>query len=190
MARPVVKKDDIEEAAIRLLATKGLAATTIRDIAAAAGVAEGALYRHYSGKDDLAWRLYCREVAAFTIALEPMLRAGPQPLARRLLAAVTFIYGYYRVHPDRLVFALLTRHSFPQQHILDARVNPDQAVIRFLKREMAAGNIPPAEPTLMMAIVRGVVLQPVLMHRYGRLRKHPLALAGEVTAACMRALNA
>ena len=70
MARPVVKRDDIEEAAIRLLATKGLAATTIRDIAAAAGVAEGALYRHYSGKDDMAWRLYCREVAAFTIAFE------------------------------------------------------------------------------------------------------------------------
>ena len=190
MARPVVKKDDIEEAAIRLLATKGLAATTIRDIAGAAGVAEGALYRHYSGKDDLAWRLYCREVAAFMAAFEPVLAAGKEPLAKRLLAAVTFIYGYYRVHPDRLVFALLTRHSFPQQHILDDEINPDQAVIRFLEREMAAGNIPPAEPTLLMSMVRGVVLQPVLMHRYGRLRKHPLALAGEVTEACMRVLNA
>ena len=189
MARPVVKKDDIERAAIELFATKGLAATTIRDIASAAGVAEGALYRHYRGKDDMAWRLYCRETAAFITAFEPMLAAGSEPLSRRLLAAVKFLYGYYKLHPHRLTFVLLSREGFPDQRIPDSEVDPDGTVIRFLKREMAAGHIPPADPALMMSLVRGVVLQPILMHRYGKLARHPLELAEEIAAACLRVLN-
>ena len=62
MGRPAVKKHDIEEAAIRLFARRGLAATTVKDIAGAAGVTEGALYRHWPGKNDMAWELYHREV--------------------------------------------------------------------------------------------------------------------------------
>ena len=189
MARPVVKKDSIDDAAIELFATKGLAATTIRDIATAAGVAEGALYRHYRGKDDMAWRLYCRETAAFITAFEPILAAGDEPLADRLLAAVRFLYDYYRQAPHRLTFVLLSREGFPGQRIPDPQVDPDLTVIRFLKREMAAGTIPPADPALMMSLVRGVVLQPILMHRYGKLARHPLELAEEIAAALMRVLN-
>ena len=84
---------------------------------------------------------------------------------------------------------MMARQGFPAQHIPDARIDPDQAVLRFLKREMAAGNIPRAEPTLLVAIVRGVVLQPVLMHRFGRLKRHPLGLAEKVADACLRVLN-
>ena len=189
MARPVVKKDDIEQSAIELFATKGLAATTIRDIAAAAGVAEGALYRHYRGKDDMAWRLYCRETAAFITAFEPLLAAGDEPLPRRLLAAVKFLFAYYKLHPHRLVFVLLSREGFPDQHIPDPQVDPDGVVTRFLRREMDAGNILAADPVLMMSLVRGVVLQPILLHRYGKLATHPLDVAEEIADACMRVLN-
>ena len=45
----------IEAAALLLFVEKGVAETSIRDIAHSAGVAEGALYRHHAGKDDLVW---------------------------------------------------------------------------------------------------------------------------------------
>ena len=45
MARPAAKKHSIEQAAIALFAGKGLSSTTIKDIAAGAGVTQGALYR-------------------------------------------------------------------------------------------------------------------------------------------------
>jgi len=179
----------MEDAAIRLFAAKGLAATTIREIAAQAGVAEGALYRHWSGKNEMAWQLYCLEVARFTAALEPMLAGGAAPLADRLLAAVTFIYRFYRDRPDRLVFALLMRESFPQQHTLDEAVDPDVAVVRFIEREIAAGAVAPGDPALLMSMGRGLVLEPILMHRYGRLRTPPVELAGQVAAACARVLE-
>ena len=65
MARPAAKRHSMEQAAIALFARKGLSSTTIKDIAAGAGVTQGALYRHYSGKTQMAWELYSREVDLF-----------------------------------------------------------------------------------------------------------------------------
>jgi len=44
--------------ALRLFAEKGLSATSIRDIAAAAGLSNPALYKHFKSKDELAQTLF------------------------------------------------------------------------------------------------------------------------------------
>ena len=43
-------RDRIEQAAVRLFVEKGVAETTVRDIARAVGLSEGALYRHFDGQ--------------------------------------------------------------------------------------------------------------------------------------------
>ena len=45
------------------------------------------------------------------------------------------------------------------------------------------------DPVLLMSMVRGVVLEPILMHRAGRLKRRPDEVAGEVAAACGRILG-
>src|SRR5205814_1285993 len=52
------KRPDIERAALRLFVRRGVRGTTVRDIAADAGVAEGTLYRHWRSKRDLARTLF------------------------------------------------------------------------------------------------------------------------------------
>jgi AcrR family transcriptional regulator len=47
----------IDEAATRLFADRGYAATTVEDVVAAAGVTKPMLYRHYESKQDLCIRL-------------------------------------------------------------------------------------------------------------------------------------
>jgi AcrR family transcriptional regulator len=58
---------------------KGVAETTVRDIAGAAGVAEGTLYRHFAGKDDLAWELFASNFATFAEGLESSQEKEDQP---------------------------------------------------------------------------------------------------------------
>ena len=191
MGRPAAKKRDIEEAAIKLFAGRGLAATTIKDIATAAGVTEGALCRHYAGKNDMAWKLYCREVRAFTAELEPILLDPSAALRDCLTEAIRFIYRYYGSHPDRLAFVMLTRQGLPAQHLDDDGVDPDEVMIRFITRRRHSGEIraDAGSPTLLMSMLRGVVLEPIYMHRYGRMKTEPIRMAGKVTEACMRILQ-
>lgn len=183
MARPALKRRDIEEAAIELFASKGLARTTIRDIAERAGVTEGALYRHYSGKSEMALSLFTREVEKFAREFEGVLFEGSRPLAERLKAAVEYIYRYYRDHPVRFTFILLTQHGFPAETTLDETANPTGMAIRFVRGEMDRRTVSVEDPVLTAALLMGAVLQPVFMHRYGRIKVEPLSFAGDVADA-------
>jgi AcrR family transcriptional regulator len=51
-------KREILRAALRLFATRGLVATSIRDIAAQSGYTNPALYKHFAGKEALARHLF------------------------------------------------------------------------------------------------------------------------------------
>src|SRR6185312_15399211 len=70
MARnPERTRRRIEEVALALFAEKGTAATT-HEIAALAGIAEGALYRHFRGRDDLVAELFRARGADLAAHLE------------------------------------------------------------------------------------------------------------------------
>ena len=59
----------IMRAAIKLFVAKGIEATTTKDIAKTSGVSEGALYRHFKSKDELAYHLFTVHVNDFTVKL-------------------------------------------------------------------------------------------------------------------------
>ncbi len=50
----------ILEEALRLFSEKGIKETTIRDIARAVGITEGAIYRHFESKDQIVYELFER----------------------------------------------------------------------------------------------------------------------------------
>src|SRR5947208_13523707 len=58
MPRPASAKPRIDQAAIEVFVRVGVDAATTKEIAAAAGVSEGAIYRHYRSKDELALTLF------------------------------------------------------------------------------------------------------------------------------------
>src|SRR3954471_16856759 len=51
-------KQEILRAALKLFSERGLAATTIRDIADESGYTNPALYKHFASKDELALHLF------------------------------------------------------------------------------------------------------------------------------------
>lgn len=188
MPRPIAKKHDIEQAAIRLFAAKGLARVTIKDIAAAAGVTEGALYRHYTGKNEMAWALFSQELERFTRPLGQRLFAPGQSPARRLAAAIRFMYDYYAKQPVAFAFILLTQHGFPEEDLLTEATNPNDMAARFVREAMVAGAMAPGEADLAAAMLIGLTLQPLVMHRYGRLALTE-AVTDQVVAAALRAVG-
>ena len=77
----------IERAALKLFVHEGVDAATTREIAEKAGVSEGALYRHYKGKDELALSLFMETHNRLGQMMQAAL-SGPGTLDDKVHAAV------------------------------------------------------------------------------------------------------
>src|SRR5215217_7783067 len=97
-------RDRIQQAAIRLFVEKGVAETSIRDIARAVDVSDGALYRHFVSKDELVFAAFERHYVEFAHRLVGLAQA--QTTTRHKLAAM--IRGFCDAHDeDQTLFRFL-----------------------------------------------------------------------------------
>lgn len=81
------KRAAILDAAARRFAREGFAATSMRDIAADAGLLAGSIYHHFASKEDLLAAAYAEGVGQITSAVEHAVRVRREPWSR-LEAAV------------------------------------------------------------------------------------------------------
>ena len=96
--------------ALRLFSRKGLRETTIRDIAAATGYTNPALYKHFSSKDELALQLFVACYRELTRALDAKMSTDSS-FDLRLRALVRTYTTSFDAYPDAVMFAIdhLTR---------------------------------------------------------------------------------
>jgi AcrR family transcriptional regulator len=160
-------KEKVDHAAIALFAARGVDGVSIAEIAAAAGVAQGALYRHYRSKDELAARLfadaYCRTGAELA-----EIGAARQPFEVRITAMVAHFCALYDRDPALFRFMLLAQHELLPA-IDDGGVAPVAAIEAAVADAIAAREIAPVDTAEGSAVIMGIVLQTALFHLYGRL---------------------
>lgn len=178
----------IEKGAIALFAHKGVAETTIRDIAGAAGLSEGALYRHFTSKDDLVWRTFQHHYLALAARLASA--AGRETTTRAKLAAM--IHEICQAHdddPGLFHFLVFVQHG--QLRRLDAGTPTPVTVFReVIAAGLTHGDLPAQDADLATALVLGLVLQPMTFLAYGRLAGPQAAYAAPIERAAWAALAA
>lgn len=164
MPRPVLKREQLERAVVKVVAERGLHATTIQDIAGEAQVSPGLLYRYWKSRDDLAGEVYRTEVVGLLSWLEG-LAATKSGFFERLEAIVR---GFLRFADEK---PLLLRFILLSQHDLAAHIPADRGVYALLSRWIAKaveeGEIGSISPPLAVQFVIGIVLQPVIGAVYG-----------------------
>jgi AcrR family transcriptional regulator len=164
------KADDtkarVERAALTLFVARGVAETTTREIAMAASIAEGTIYRYFPSKEKLALDLFLRHHRALAEALVEAHRP-----ARSLRAKIEAIVGCYCDWADRdwtlFAYHLLTQHLFLAM-VPDDTPNPVNVVRDVIVQAMRAGDIPRRNADLAAAATIGVVMQPATYKVYGR----------------------
>lgn len=181
-------RDRIEQAAVRLFVEKGVTETTIRDIARAVGLSEGALYRHFESKDELVWKAFERHYVAFGATLKAL--ADREPTARGKVAAM--IRGFCRAHDDNptlFKFLLFVQHG-QLAKLEPGTPTPVDVMRTVLDNAIAAHEIPAQRPDLATALVFGVVLQPVTFAAYGRLPLNLSSMCERLVVASWAAISA
>ena len=164
-------RDQLVDAAERVLRAKGLARATTREIAREAGYAEGTLYLHFADKLDLVRAVHERLLPGFieTVSHLPE-RAGTGTVEGNLTDLARGALGLYR---DMLplgssLFAdpeLLGR--FREMHIERGGGGPHRAwepVIAYLRAEQALGRVAPeADPAAATLLLLGACQQLVFV---------------------------
>jgi AcrR family transcriptional regulator len=178
----------IDDTALRLFVEKGVARTTIKDIAATAGIAEGTLYRHYTGKSELAWRLFADNIVLLAKDLDHY-QQEQQTLKSKIAAIINATCSLFDANPVLFRYLLLDHHG----HI--RKMTPDMpSPVRVLKtaivQGIAVGEIPPADEDVKTAEVLGLILQVAVFKIYGHISHSLASLAPTIVEDCMRVLGA
>jgi AcrR family transcriptional regulator len=179
-------KARIETEALRLFAERGIDGTSIRDIAAAVGVAEGALYRHFPGKEHLAREIFLAGYADLAGKVHAAGATG-RPFEHIVGDVIAIFCALFDSDRPLFSFLLLSQHAFLADVPAGSEANVVEAVAGIFRDAMIRGRIPQADADLIAAMALGIVAQPATFILYGRL-EGPLsqrmpALAAAVLAA-------
>src|ERR1700757_1385398 len=167
MSRSVGVKTKRERAAVDLFAANGFDGVSIAEIAAKAGVSQGALYRHYPSKEELAWVLFSTAYLHTGEELD-RIRTGGAEFEAAVTAMIAHFCTLYDEDPALFRFMLITQHGFLPRIPSGSRT-PVDAVADLVSDAVAKNRLKTIDPALGAAVIMGVILQSATFHIYGRL---------------------
>lgn len=177
----------VEAAAITLFAEKGVVGASVAEIASAARVSQGYLYRHWKDKDDMAFDLFARLYLALRDRFEAA--AAAEPTTRGRITAI--IREGCRVRdadPAGFRFLLTTQHQHLGRLPNGTRTMVD-VVRSIIAQGIAKGEIGLADEAAATAIVFGIFLQAATFDLYGDLGRSLAETTEVLAAACWRAVD-
>jgi len=151
-------------------------------------VAEGALYRHYASKEDLAWQLFADRYAALGAAVDAVQAAEPT-FRGKVAALVRHFCRAFDADPVLFSYLLLTQHD-QMRKVTPQMPNPLAVIRRVVADGLAARPDDRRDPTVVSAMVLGLVLQVAVERTYGRIGAGLESLADTLATACWRVVDA
>ncbi len=177
----------ILRAALELFTEKGIHATTTKDIARRAGVSEGALYRHFQGKQELAEDLYITHLSHFTAQLDKSVLPHPG-FKDRLEALVDGCFRFF--DEDRTLFTYLILSEHNERGRTTKRVRHIRHLVRdILVDGRQSGEVREGDLEVFGAVIIGTILRVAVFRIYGLLQGDLRGQSKEVAEACYRAVG-
>lgn len=175
------KRKTIVTAALRLFSEKGIKATTVRDIARAAEVTEGALYRHFESKEQLAQSLFSECAALLHEHLEKSVDnvAGAQA---RLCALAAGFFDFAQSNPEAYEF-VMARHHENVGGLRPDQPLPKDVFVRVIREGMEARELRAMDPHLGAAMMIGMCLRTIFFLDRGLIESPREEVIGEVCQA-------
>jgi len=138
----------IQEAALRVIARKGMSAATMQEIAAEAGVAKGTIYLYFRDRDELVEKTFDSAIKQLHAKVDAAI-ALDEPFDQKLRAVVSAKIAFFRENAEffRLYLSLRMPEGSPQQQRRQKKhCHPEyqsrvDAVAGMLEQAMERGEI-------------------------------------------------
>ncbi len=178
------KRDDMVAAALRLFAEQGIRGTSIRDIAHAAGVTEGALYRHFPSKEQLALSLFSESARMLYEHLHEAV-SGLSGARQQLCALTRAFISFALTRPETYEY-VMARHYESVGELPPEQPLPKDVFVDVIKRGIAAGELRAMDVQLGAAMMIGLLIRSVFFWQRGLVDYSQEQLAAEVCEAVHR----
>ena len=185
--RSIGVRAKVERAAVELFAAKGVDGVSIAEIAAGAGVSQGALYRHHPSKEELAWALFSTAYLHTGAELDAI-RVREPDFRSRIAAMIGHFCALYDSDPALFRFMLIAQHDLLPR-IRPGQRTPVDAVADAVADATETGELGRVDPQAAAAAVLGIVLQTAVFHIYGRLQGSLSARAAALAGAAIAAIE-
>jgi AcrR family transcriptional regulator len=165
-------RERIVEAAERVLRERGLARSTTKVIARAAGYSEGTLYKHFESKEDLFLAVLAERLPSFVVLVEELPARVGQGTVRETLEVANNALAYYGeiVPMAASIFSepgLLARH---REGLRKRGAGPwmaNEALAAYLDAEERLGRVrEDADPEAAAAMLLGACYQRAFFRSY------------------------
>jgi AcrR family transcriptional regulator len=178
----------IARAALTLFVERGVAETRTRDIAEAAGVAEGSIYRYFESKESLAHLLFESAYVHYAEALTTITTIQ-RPFAETWGAVVAYLCRAFDDDAESFRFLLISHH----QHVGDipaSLASPIEVLRDLMAQAYGRKEIAVADPDFAAALGLGAVLQTATFVLYGQVTGPLSVWSDEIIARSLAALRA
>jgi len=190
MGRGDITREKIKRQALELFVAQGVDGTGVREIAKSSGITEGAIYRHFKGKEELVWTLFSENYTAYAQQLEA-LQAAEQGTANKLSAMIRGVCDYYDNDETLFRFLLLVQHGQVEK-LDDDAPSPVKVVAGVIQAGIDAGELDPQgsyNAIEATAWVFGIVLQTATFKIYQRIDGKMRKQANALIKACSGAIG-
>jgi AcrR family transcriptional regulator len=163
------RRDEILAIAAQLFAERGFAATTVREIADAAGILSGSLYHHFDSKESMVDELVHEMLDRVLAAYRRILAAGDAPeVALRALVREAFA----AIATDRATVAVMVNEwnlfvQFPRfAYLRDIEEETERLWVSVIERGAESGAFrPDLDPWMLYRMMRDSIWVSVRWYR-------------------------
>lgn len=180
-------KNQISKAALGLFIKKGIKATTTREIAWKAGIAEGTIYRHFKSKSDIASELFLNYMTVFRDRLSEAERKSNQP--RESIKEMINAFFYFAKSEPKAYSYILAGHYSELPKITSKFLKPKDVFVNAIKKGIAKGDFTEMDENLGAALVIGMITRSILFFNNGFIAKDYESIVSEVTKASLKVLS-
>ena len=180
-------KNEISKAALGLFIKKGIKATTTREIARKAGIAEGTIYRHFKSKNDIASELFLNYMTVFRDRLSEAERKSNHP--RESIKEMINAFFYFAKTEPKAYNYIMAGHYSELPKITTNFSKPKDVFVNAIKKGIAKGDFTKMDENLGAALVIGMITRSILFFNNGFIAKDYESIVSEVRKATLKVLS-
>ncbi len=185
-AHRINSKHQISKAALGLFIKKGIKATTTREIATKAGIAEGTIYRHFKSKNDIALELFLDYMNQFRHRLSQAEQAFDEP--RESIKEMINVFFDFAKNEQKAYNFIMMGHYSELPKMRSDFLKPKDVFVDTIKKGIAKGDFVNIDENLGAAMVIGMITRSILFFNNGFITGDYTSLVEQVTKAALKVL--